>query len=141
MSADPNRCSSTPLAKKLGFKPGMRAAFVDAPEDFDAVLGELPDGVQVTRRLAAGKDVVVVFVTRRAELARRVQALKRAVAPDGMVWVGWPKRASGMETDMTEDVVRDVVLPTGLVDVKVCAIDATWSGLKLVYHLADRPGR
>jgi hypothetical protein len=124
--------SGTPLPKKLGFKPGMRAAFVGAPEGFDATLGELPDGVEVARRLGGSLDLVIVFVTRRAELAKRVDALKRAIAPDGMVWVAWPKRASGVETDMTEDVVRDVVLPTGLVDVKVCAIDATWSGLKLV---------
>jgi hypothetical protein len=110
----------------------MRAAFVGAPEGFDATLGELPDGVEVARRLGGSLDLVIVFVTRRAELAKRVDALKRAIAPDGMVWVAWPKRASGVETDMTEDVVRDVVLPTGLVDVKVCAIDATWSGLKLV---------
>jgi hypothetical protein len=130
--AAPAGYSGTPLVRKLGFKPGMRAAFVGAPGDFGATLGELPDGVQVARRLGRGTDLVVVFVTRRAELARRIEALKRAIAPDGMVWVAWPKRASGVETDMTEDVVRDVALPEGLVDVKVCAIDATWSGLKLV---------
>jgi hypothetical protein len=124
--------SGTPLARKLGFKPGIRAAFLGAPEDFDATLGELPDGVAVARRLAGRRDLVVVFVTERAELARRLDALKAAIAPDGMVWVAWPKKASGVPTDVTEDVVREVALPTGLVDVKVCAIDATWSGLKLV---------
>jgi hypothetical protein len=134
MMVEPNTAgySGTPLPRKLGFKPGMRAAFVGAPEDFGATLGELPDGVQIAGRLGGAKDLVVVFVTGRAELAQRIEALKRAIAPDGMVWVAWPKRASGVATDMTEDVVREVALPTGLVDVKVCAIDATWSGLKLV---------
>jgi hypothetical protein len=124
--------SGTPLSRKLGFKLGMRAAVLAAPEGFDATLGELPDGVVVTPRLGGAKDLVIVFVTERADLARRVEALRRAIAPDGMVWVAWPKKASNVPTDVTEDVVRDVVLPTGLVDVKVCAIDATWSGLKLV---------
>jgi hypothetical protein len=124
--------SGTPLPKKLGFKPGMRAAFVNAPADFAATLGELPDDVAVAPRLGGRKDLVLVFLTERAELERRVEALKRAIAPDGMVWVAWPKTASKVRTDITEDVVREVVLPTGLVDVKVCAIDATWSGLKLV---------
>jgi hypothetical protein len=124
--------SGTPLPRKLGFKPGMRAAVLGAPEGFGATLGDLPDGVVVTPRLGGAKDLVIVFVTERADLARRVEALRRAIAPDGMVWVAWPKKASKVPTDLTEDVVRDVVLPTGLVDVKVCAIDATWSGLKLV---------
>jgi len=124
--------SGTPLVDKLGFKPGMRAALIGAPADFGATLGPLPGGVRVAMRLAAGQDLVVVFVTRRAELSRRLPALRRAIAPDGMVWVAWPKKAAKVATDVTEDVVRDVVLPTGLVDVKVCAIDATWSGLKLV---------
>ena len=124
--------SGTPLVRKLGFKPGMRAALLAAPEGFDATLGALPDGVHVVRRLRGAKDLVVVFVTQRSDLARRVPALRRAIAPDGMVWVAWPKKASKVPTDMTEDVVRDVVLPTGLVDVKVCAIDDVWSGLKLV---------
>jgi hypothetical protein len=125
--------SGTPLAKKLGFRAGMRATLIDAPAGFrEGTLGELPDGVVVGTRLGGHQDLVVVFVTARAALARRVQALKRAVAPDGMVWIAWPKRASGVPTDVTEDAIREVALPTGLVDVKVCAIDATWSGLKLV---------
>lgn len=124
--------SGTPLPKKLGFKPGMRAALVNAPDDFVTTLGELPDDVAVAPRLGGHKDLVVVFLTERAELARRVEALKRAIAPDGMVWVAWPKKAAKVPTDMTEGVVREVVLPEGLVDVKVCAIDGTWSGLKLV---------
>jgi hypothetical protein len=132
MSAASTGYSGTPLPKKLGFKPGHRVAFLDAPEEFAALLGELPEGVEVSTRLAGHRDLVVVFVTARAALVRRLDALRRAIAPDGMVWVAWPKRSSGVPTDMTEDVVREVALPAGLVDVKVCAIDATWSGLKLV---------
>jgi hypothetical protein len=124
--------SGTPLPEKLGFKPGMRAALLGAPEGFDETLGALPDGVEVSTRLTGHRDLVLVFVTARAALVKRLDGLRTAIAPDGMVWVAWPKRASGTATDMTEDVVRDVALPTGLVDVKVCAIDETWSGLKLV---------
>jgi hypothetical protein len=126
--------SGTPLVKKLGLKPGMRAVVVDAPEGFEegTLLG-VPEGVEVVRRLGGrGKDIVLVFVTERKVLERRVAALRAAIEPAGMVWVCWPKKASGVKTDITEDVVRDVVLPTGLVDVKVCAVDATWSGLKVV---------
>jgi hypothetical protein len=123
--------SGTPLPKKLGFKPGMSAAFLDAPEELDGLLGAL-DGVTVKRSLRGSADVVLCFVTARRDLERRAGRLRDAVAPDGMVWVCWPKRASKVPTDMTEDVVRDVLLPTGLVDVKVAAVDDTWSGLKLV---------
>jgi hypothetical protein len=124
--------SGTPLVRKLGIRPGMRVAYVHAPDGFEALLGELPDGVRVLARPGPAMDAVVLFVTERSQLERRVERLRDAVAPAGMLWVAWPKRASGVPTDVTEDVVRDVALPTGLVDVKVCAIDATWSGLKLV---------
>ena len=128
-----NKATGTPLVRKLGVKPGMRMAVLNAPEGFDVTLGgELPEDVAVARRLGGSKDVVLAFVTARRDLERRLGALRAAIAPDGMVWVAWPKRASGVATDVTEDVIRAVVLPTGLVDVKVCAIDATWSGLKLV---------
>lgn len=116
--------SGTPLVKKLGVKAGMKVAVLGAPEGFDV-------GPAATR-LGGSKDMVIVFVTARRELERRLDALRRAIAPDGMVWVAWPKTASKVATDVTEDVVREVVLPTGLVDVKVCAIDETWSGLKVV---------
>ena len=124
--------SGTPLVRKLGIKPGFRVAWPSAPEGFQALLGELPAGVGVRRALRGRLDVVVCFVTSRAELERRLPALRHAIEPDGALWVAWPKRASGVATDMTEDVVREVALPTGLVDVKVCAIDDTWSGLRLV---------
>jgi hypothetical protein len=118
--------SGTPLAQKLGFKEGMRAVYVDAPEGFAI------DGVTTHARLAKGTELVLCFVTARRDLERRLPALRRAIEPAGMLWIAWPKRASKVETDMTEDVVREVALPTGLVDTKVCAIDEIWSGLRLV---------
>jgi hypothetical protein len=124
--------SGTPLARKLGVKPGMRVHYAAAPDGFAALLGELPDAVRVLARPAAGLDLVVLFVRSRAQLERRLAGLHARLRQDGMLWIAWPKRASKVPTDMTEDVVRDVALPRGLVDVKVCAIDETWSGLKLV---------
>jgi hypothetical protein len=124
--------SGTPLPRKLGLKPGTQVAWLGAPLHFGELLGPLPDGVRLKTRAIGPLDLVVLFVTRRAELARRLPALRGAVAPDGAVWAAWPKRASGVPTDVTENTVREVALPLGLVDVKVCAIDDTWSGLKLV---------
>jgi hypothetical protein len=134
MGADgvPAGYSGTALPRKLGFKPGMRVAFVGAPDDFAALLGDLPDGVRVLARPAPQLDLAVLFARERRELERRLPGLHAKLATAGMIWVAWPKRASKVTTDMTEDVVRDVALPRGLVDVKVCAIDDTWSGLKLV---------
>ncbi len=131
--------SSTPLTKKLGLKPGMSIAMLGAPPQLPQLLGELPVGVKVQRRLTGPSDMVLIFVQRAGDLARDLPALKSAIAPDGMIWVAWPKRASKLPTDITEDVIREVVLPTGLVDVKVCAIDETWSGLKLVIRKELRP--
>jgi hypothetical protein len=122
-----NGYSGTPLARKLGFKQGMRVVYLNAPDEFAV------DGIDdVARRLAKGTDLVVFFTAARRELERRLSALRGAIEPDGMLWVAWPKRASGVATDMTENVVREVALPTGLVDTKVCAIDDVWSGLRLV---------
>jgi hypothetical protein len=130
--------SGTPLQKKLGIKEDHDVAFVRAPEDFAATLGELPDGVRVKSRAAGPLDVIVFFVTRRRELERRFERLIAAMDPACGFWVAWPKRASGVETDMTEDVAREVAVAHGLVDNKVCAIDETWSGLRLVKRLEDR---
>jgi hypothetical protein len=124
--------SGTPLVRKLGYEEDMRVHHVAAPGGFDELVGELPAGVRVLARPAADLDLVVVFVRARAELERRLPGLHAKLSQDGMLWVAWPKRASKLSTDMTEDVVREVALPRGLVDVKVCAIDETWSGLKLV---------
>jgi hypothetical protein len=129
--------SATPLPRKLGFKPGVTAVFLDAPEHLDELLGEL-EGVTVRRSLRGHADLVMCFVTRRRELAKRAARLREAVAPDGMVWVCWPKKASKVHSEITEDVVREVLLPTGLIDNKVAAVDETWSGLKLVVRVELR---
>ncbi len=120
------------LVDKLGLKSGMAIAVIDPPTNFAEIIGELPADLRSSGRLTGHRDLVLIFVTRSNELARRVPALIKTIAPDGMVWVAWPKRSSKIDTDMTEDVIREIVLPSGLVDVKVCAIDELWSGLKLV---------
>lgn len=131
--------SGTPLAQKLGVKPGSRLAVVGAPGGF-AIPG-LPDGVAGRTTLRARADVLVSFHRSRAELLRRLPALMRALDVDGGLWICWPKKASKVPTDITEDTVREVALPAGLVDVKVCAIDDTWSGLRLCLRKELRPGR
>ena len=131
--------SGTPLRVKLGIKEGHRVAFPSAPEGFAESLGQLPAGVTLKSRAAGPLDVVVFFTTRRAELERRLPALRRAMDPAAGLWIAWPKRSSGVATDLTEDVVRALGLANRLVDNKVCAIDETWSGLRLVVPLEDRP--
>ncbi len=131
--------SGTPLAQKLGIKSGGRVALVRAPEGFERALAPLPDGVLLRTQARGAHDVVVFFATRRAELERRFDALARSVHPNGGLWIAWPKRTAGVATDLTENVVRDVGLGNGLVDNKVCAVDDTWSGLRFVYRVKDRP--
>jgi hypothetical protein len=132
--------SGTPLVRKLGIKPEARLGLIGAPEGFDGTLGELPPGVGVRRRLRGQPfDVIVAFHSRRADLERRLPALVAALDPAGGLWLAWPKRASGVVSDVTEDAVRRLGLDAGLVDNKVCAIDHVWSGLRLVYRLRDRP--
>jgi hypothetical protein len=126
--------SGTPLPKKLGIKEGSRVALVNAPDGFDATLGKLPAGVHLARKPGTSHDVIVVFVKQRAALEKALTKLENAIFPAGAIWTAWPKKASKVPTDITEDVVREVCLPRGLVDVKVCAIDDTWSGLKLVWR-------
>jgi hypothetical protein len=118
--------------RKLGFAEGMRVHYAGAPAHFEPLVGELPAGVRVLKRPARDLDLALLFVTERAALERGLRALQPKLRPAGMIWVAWPKRASKVPTDVTEDIVRDVALPRGLVDVKVCAIDEVWSGLKLV---------
>jgi hypothetical protein len=131
--------SGTPLARKLGIRPGDRLALLGAPDGF--AIDDLPPGVEVSRRARPACQVIVSFHTQRMDLDRRFPTLIRALVADGGLWVAWPKRASGVDTDITEDVVRDVALPTGMVDNKVCAIDDTWSGLRLVLRKELRAGR
>jgi hypothetical protein len=132
--------SATPLPRKLGIKPGHRVLLLRAPEGFEAgTLGELPDGVTVARSARGTADVIVAFFDRRAELARRLPVLRERMEPAAGLWIAWPKRSSGVATDLTEDVVRELALANRLVDNKVAALDDTWSGLRLVIRLADRP--
>jgi hypothetical protein len=133
--------SGTPLPQKLGIKPGHAVALVNAPKGFARTLGPLPPGVTVTTGLAGrgALDVVVAFVTTERALSADVEKARPRLTPAGGLWLAWPKRSSGVTTDVTESVVRQILLASGLVDNKVCAIDETWSGLRGVIRLADRP--
>jgi len=134
----PSGYSGTPTAKKLGIKPGVDVIVLGAPGDYAALVDGLPDGFACRTALRGSADLVHVFVTKAAVLERRIGDLRGTVAPDGAIWVSWPKKASKVPTDVTEDVIRRIALANGLVDVKVCAVDATWSGLKLVIPVAQR---
>jgi hypothetical protein len=127
--------SGTPLPKKLGIEQGSTLALIDAPR---GVIDALPPGVRVKRQARGSADVVVAFFTQRRDFERRIEALARMIFPSGALWVAWPKRASGLDTTMHEDVVREVALPLGLVDNKVCAIDDVWSGLRVVWRREHR---
>lgn len=135
--------SGTPLPQKLGIKAGMRVALLHAPDGIEDTLGLLPEGVHLQHGLRKSQkvDLIVGFVTEREHLARNFGWLVGTLPPDGAFWVAFPKKSSKVATDMTDHAVRDVVLPTGWVDVKVCAIDATWTGLKIVLRkeLRRRP--
>lgn len=126
--------SGTPLPKKLGIKDGHVVALLNEPDEFRELLVELPDVAEVRTDLRRKPDVAIAFFTNRAAFERRLPAMQRAVFPDGSLWISWPKKSSGVATDITEDTVREVALPNGLVDVKVCAVDETWSGLKLMWR-------
>jgi hypothetical protein len=131
--------SGTPLPKKLGIKPGHRVLLLSAPEHFEGgTLGELPEGVKVAHAARGKADVIVSFHTERADLARRMPRLRAAMEPAAGLWIAWPKRASKVLTDLTEDVVRELALANTLVDNKVAALDEKWSGLRLVIRLKDR---
>jgi hypothetical protein len=126
--------SQTPLVKKLGIKEGTIAALISAPQTFERLLGVLPEKARLQRGFDGKRvfDVIVVFVTLREELRRQLAVARARMTPAAGLWIAWPKKASGVATDVTENVVREIALPTGLVDNKVCAIDEVWSGLRLV---------
>jgi hypothetical protein len=130
--------SGRSVVQKLGIKPGFRIFVDGAPARYDDVIGPLPADVTIALRLKAPLDMAHVFAKQAAVLRKKLPACREAIAPDGMVWVSWPKKSSGVATDVTENVVRDTALSLGLVDVKVCAIDDTWSGLKLVIPVKQR---
>lgn len=133
--------SATPLPKKLGIKEGSRVALVNAPKDFARDLGSLPDNVEFVKRLTKPLDIVLLFVLTERALLRDFAKLAEKLATNGMVWVAWPKKSSGVATDLTFERVQRIGLDSGLVDVKICAIDEVWSGLKFVFRLKDRATR
>jgi hypothetical protein len=132
MPPQPVGYSGTPLAKKLGIAEGSRVVAKHAPPDYAQLLAPLPAGVVLAKTVSQTTDVVHVFSDRKADLKRELDALRKSIRPDGVVWVSWPKKASKVPTDITEDTIREVALPLGFVDVKVCAVSDVWSGLKLV---------
>jgi hypothetical protein len=132
--------SGTPLAKKLGIKPGCRLYVRHAPDEYLQLLEPLPEDVHILQRPSGRIDLVHLFSREAGVLAAELADYRQRIAEDGMIWVSWPKRSSKVPTDVTEDVVRELALPLGLVDIKVCAVDDTWSGLKLVIRRELRKG-
>ena len=139
MSPAPAGYSATPLWKKLGMRADITVLTVAAPRHYRQLLPGLPKGVRLVAEANPPFEFIHFFVGSSADLADRLPRLLAGLAPEGIIWVSWPKKASGVPTDMTEQTIRHVALPLGLVDVKVCAVDATWSGLKLVIRKANRP--
>jgi hypothetical protein len=132
--------SGTPLAKKLGYSPGLTVYLDGAPESYDGLVAPLPADVTFLDKPTKGVQFVHLFTTSAKDLAKKLKAYRSKIDPDGVVWVSWPKKTAKMPTDVAEDVIRAVCLPLGFVDVKVCAVDATWSGLKLVVRKELRSG-
>jgi hypothetical protein len=130
--------SGKPLAEKLGFKPGQRLGLLNAPIGYAAMIGPALKGLQIVDPPKAPMSVLHIFVMTAAESRKQIKKARTLIADDGMIWVSWPKKASGWQTDVTEDAIRRFALANDLVDVKVCAIDDTWSGLKLVVPVASR---
>jgi hypothetical protein len=124
--------SKTPLVKKLGIRGGTTIYVARAPENHEQMLEPLPDGVRIGSRMTRSVDIAHVFADRRARLKRGLVSIRARMKPDAAIWVSWPKKSSKVPTDLTENVIREIALPMGLVDIKVCAVDDVWSGLKLV---------
>jgi len=130
--------SGTPLPQKLGIKTGLTVVTINAPAKYRRLLGKIPDGVAFSNRLDSSSNFVHLFTRRRSELQKKLSILRDKISENGTVWVSWPKKSSGISTDLTEDVIREIALPLGFVDVKVCAVDETWSGLKLMIRRENR---
>jgi hypothetical protein len=124
--------SGTPLARKLGIAPGSEVLAIGAPREYQDWLAPLPAGVRFSKKEGPGTALVHLFLTERAELAKRLERLRASLNPEVPIWISWPKKASKVATTITEDIIREVALPLGYVDVKVCAVNEIWSGLKLV---------
>ena len=130
--------SGTPLSKKLGIKSPMTLVAIDAPREYRAWVGKLPEGVAIVSKSSQPLRAVHVFATRKANLEKHLRSCRERLVHTGFVWISWPKRASKVETDITEDVIRELALPLGFVDIKVCAVNEVWSGLKLVVRKSER---
>lgn len=137
--AEQSGYSGKPLAQKLGIRAGTTVCAIDAPDEYLQLLGPSSESVQFARSASPKVDLVHLFTAQRSSLAQQLKRLRTMLRPDATIWVSWPKRASKVATDITEDVIREVALPLGLVDVKVCAVDEVWSGLKLVVRKNLRP--
>ena len=133
--------SGTPLPQKLGIKPGLMVVTINAPANYRRLLGQIPDSVTFSNRVTANSMFVHLFTTKRSELERRLSILRDKISDNGAIWVSWPKESSGISTDVTEDVIREIALPLGFVDIKVCAVDDIWSGLKLMIRRENRKSR
>jgi hypothetical protein len=133
--------SRTPLAQKLGIKAGQQVATIGAPAGYGKLLAPLPEAVSFSTNVAAGATFIHLFVSERKILEKELKRLRKLIADTGILWVSWPKKSSGVATDVTEDIIREVALPLGLVDVKVCAVDEMWSGLKLMIRRENRGAR
>ena len=130
--------SKTPLAQKLGLKPGIQVAALNSPSGYRKLLAPLPAGVSFIDEVTRGAGFVHLFVTERRVLEKELKRLRKLLDDAGLLWISWPKKSSGLGSDITEDVIREVCLPLGFVDIKVCAVDETWSGLKLMIRRENR---
>jgi len=133
--------SGTPLPQKLGIKPGLMVVTINAPANYRRLLGQIPDSVTFSERLKSGSSFVHLFTSRRSEMQKKMSILRDKISDNGAIWVSWPKKSSGISTDVTEDVIREIALPLGFVDIKVCAVDQTWSGLKLMIRRENRKSK
>jgi len=138
MTESPKGYSGTPLVKKLGIKPGQTVIALNPPENYGLLLGELPSNAVIEYELEEKSDFIHCFVKSIKELEIKFPRLKKLLVPNGSLWISWPKQSSGGETNLNETIIRELGLASNLVDVKVCAIDDTWSGLKFVYRVEDR---
>jgi len=138
LPGSPAGYSGKPLIAKLGIKEGFTVCIINPPENYFKILGELPAGVKIKNELSLELDFIHYFTKSKKELSSNISKLKNSLAKKGMLWVSWPKKSSKIPTDITEDTIREIALPTGLVDIKVCAIDDNWSGLKLVNRVKER---
>ena len=130
--------SGTPLAKKLGIKPYLKLLTLNAPKEYETWLGDLPDGVKLLTKVSKPIEAAHIFTTESAFLNATLAKLRNELKQDGFIWVSWPKKASKVPTDITEDTIREIALPLGFVDIKVCAVSEVWSGLKLVIRVLER---